>query len=533
MFRVFYPRSLQLSRSTFACWICLGLAVLGGALATPAAGQDATALPDTSYLAGEVEHPTLSMSLEEAQHLAIANSPAARSALAAVRFAHGEVMAQAGPFDPVVTAAGSRRSVDSPITSPFQGSELRERSLGGGLSWISPIGTSVAFVMSKVTTETNAPFTTLPRERLANAQISFVQPLLKGFGVTATRGDLQAAQRDYEAAVALRQAAVSDLNANVEVAYWELYGAERDLNSVRLQRQRAAIFLRDQSLRARAGAVGPGAVAAARNFLAEQQVLVLDARLRLEAASDNLRETMGISLRDDRRIRPSSEPPGPREIEPLSVMLERAHRNNPTLRSYERVAAGALARYRRANRNAWPSIDAFGGYGGTGLSGTGQTIDFGGTQVGSDFDTGYGPAWDDVWSGENPDWNFGLRLTMPIGWRADRGERERQRALLERSQETLRAQELDLESSVRRAHREAVISQEALTAIRELVVASREQARVGRLEYQTGRTTAYDLVGIEADLAAAEVRESQVLVRVARALVELDRLTRAPMEESR
>jgi outer membrane protein TolC len=214
-------------------------------------------------------------------------------------------------------------------------------------------------------------------------------------------------------------------------------------------------------------------------------------------------------------------------------MLERAHRNNPTLRSYERATAAALARYRRATRNAWPSVDAFGGYGGTGLSGTGQSIDFGGSTIGSDFDTGYGPAWDDVWGGENPDWNFGLRLSMPIGWRADRGERERQRGLFERSQEALRAQELDLESSVRRAHREAVISQEALTAIRELVEASREQARVGRLEYQTGRTTAYDLVGIEADLAAAEVRESQVLVRVARALVELDRLTRAPMEESR
>src|SRR5262249_6871445 len=126
----------------------------------------------------------------------------------------------------------------------------------------------------------------------------------------------------------------------------------------------------DQSLRARAGAVGPGAVAAARNFLAEQQVLVLDARLRLEAASDALRETMGISLTDERRIKPSSEPPGPREIEPLSVMLERAHRNNPTLRSYERETAAALARYRRANRNAWPAIDTFDLYGGHGLAHT-------------------------------------------------------------------------------------------------------------------------------------------------------------------
>jgi len=64
------------------------------------------------------------------------------------------------------------------------------------------------------------------------------------------------------------------------------------------------------------------------------------------------------------------------------------------------------------------------------------------------------------------------------------------------------------------------------------VAAAREQARIGRLEYQAGRTTAYDLVGIEADLARAELRESQVMVRVARSLAELDRLTRSPSETS-
>ena len=122
---------------------------------------------------------------------------------------------------------------------------------------------------------------------------------------------------------------------------------------------------------------------------------------------------------------------------------------------------------------------------------------------------------------------------MPVGWRADRGQRELQRGNLERTRETLRARTLGLESSVRQAHREAVLSQDALRAMHELVDATREQARIGRLEYQAGRTTAYDLVGIEADLARAELRESQVLVRVARSLVELDRLTRLSAEAPR
>jgi outer membrane protein TolC len=473
------------------------------------------------------------MTLEEAQALGIANSPSTRTALAAVRVARGALMQQAGVFDPLMTAEGSRLSADSPVTSPFAASKLRQRSLSSGMSWLSPIGTSVAFTLSRVTTESNAPFSTLPRERRTRAHVDFVQPLLKGFGLAATRGDLRAAQRDLEAAMARRQAAISDLDAAVEVAYWDLYAAERDLSSERLQRQRAAIFLRNQTLRARAGAAGPGAVAAARTFLADQEVQLLDARIRLQAASDALRETMGISPMDERRVHAASEPPAPRSIEPLTAVLERARRNNPALHAYERDAAAAQARYRRATWNAWPSVEAFGGYGGSGLAGTGQVVDFGGTQVGSNFDTGYGPAWNDVWSDKNPDWNFGLRLRMPIGWRADRGQREVQRGNLERTRETLRAQTLGLESSVRQAHREAVLSQDALRAMHELVDAAREQARIGRLEYQAGRTTAYDLVGIEADLARAELRESQVLVRVARSLVELDRLTRLSVEAPR
>lgn len=511
------------------------LLLVAGALAPSrgAVAQEAgPAIPDTSYLAGETEPRTLGMTLEEAQKLALANSPALRTAQAALRGARGARTREAGVFDPVLIAEDQRVSTDSPVSSPFAASQLRQRSLSGGLSWLSPIGTSLTLSLSRVTSESDAPFSTLPRERRTRARADFVQPLLKGFGPAAARGELRAVDRELEAAERRRQAAAADLDAAVEVAYWELYAAERDLAAQRLQRQRAAIFLRDQVLRARAGAAGPGAVAAARTLFADQEVQLLDTRLRLQAASDRVQETLGISTASTDRVHCLSEPPPPPPIESIETELERARRSNPALAAAGQDAAAALARYRRASRNAWPGLEAFGGYGGSGLAGTGRSINFGGTISGSDFDTDYGSAWDDVWSDRNPDWNFGLRVRVPVGWRAERGERERQRGGLERAQEALRAQTLALENAVRKAHREAQLSQEALRATRELVAAAREQERIGRLEYQAGRATAYDLVGIEADLARAELRESQVLVRVARSLAELKRLTRSHSENS-
>ncbi|MGH7730449.1 MAG: hypothetical protein ACRENJ_04280, partial [Candidatus Eiseniibacteriota bacterium] len=56
------------------------------------AAEPDVADPDTSYLAGEVTAPGLDLMLEQAQRLATANSPAGRSAMAALRSARGARM---------------------------------------------------------------------------------------------------------------------------------------------------------------------------------------------------------------------------------------------------------------------------------------------------------------------------------------------------------------------------------------------------------------------------------------------------------
>jgi outer membrane protein TolC len=481
--------------------------------------------PDTSYLAGEPEPSLMGLTLDQTRRLAADNSPAARAALAAVRAARGARMKEAGVFDPTLTAADEQVSTDSPVTSPFAGSQIRQRSVTGGLSWLSPIGTAIDLSVSRVRFETNAPFTTLPRERRMAARAEFVQPLLRGFGPAATRGDLRAADRDLESARQSLAAATLDLDANVENAYWSLYAAERQLEVQQLQRQRAAMFLREQLLRGRAGVVGPGAVAIARTFLAQQVATLIDARLAAGTAADRLAETVGLHPSAGSRYHCLDEPPAPGPVEPLATLLTRALAANPSLLAARADSAAARTRATRAAWNAWPTLEAFGGYGTSGLAGTGQQVVFGTDTVGTVFDTGFSDAWSQVTGRDFPDWHFGLRVRIPIGWRSDRGEQQRQQGNYERAREALRARGLALESQVRAAYRETDVSQRELEAVRTLVAAAEEQARIARLEYQSGRATAYDLVNLEAELAGARFREAEVRVRVARAATELRRLT--------
>ncbi|TMQ74094.1 MAG: TolC family protein [Candidatus Eisenbacteria bacterium] len=497
------------------------------ALSPPARAESADTEPDTSYAAGLPDLETVGLSLDQAQRLAAANSPSSRAAVAALRSARGARMKEAGAFDPVLTAAEQKVSTDTPVSSPFAGSKLRSRSRSGGLAWLSPLGTSVNLTLSQLRSETNAPFATLSPERDARARIDFVQPLWHGFGPAAARGELRALDREVESARAALAAATLDLSADVENAYWDLYAAEHRLGVERLLRQRAAVFLRDQVLRGRAGVVGPGAVAIARTFLAQQETALLDARIAAAGASDHLAQVMGARPQGEALYRCLDEPAPAAAVEPLSSVLARAFAANPSLRAARADSGAAQARARRAAWNAWPTLEAFGGYGASGLAGVGRQVVLGTDTIGTVYDTGFDQAWTQVGHRDFPDWNFGVRLRLPIGWRADRGERERVMGSYDRAREALRARQLALESEVRAAHREADIASRELDAAGTLVQSAEEQARIARLEYQAGRGTAYDLVNLEGDLAAARQRETEVKVRIAHATTELRRLTLA------
>ena len=57
------------------------------------------------------------------------------------------------------------------------------------------------------------------------------------------------------------------------------------------------------------------------------------------------------------------------------------------------------------------------------------------------------------------------------------------------------------------------------------MAASIKQVEIGMLEYRNGRTTAFEVVRLAADLATAQQRYSDALVRTARAAAVLRQLT--------
>jgi outer membrane protein TolC len=405
--------------------------------------------------------------------------------------------------------------------------ELETTSSEAGARMTLPLGTELTVSVEAVRTKTNSTFTTLVPQYDAVGQIEIRQPLLAGFGPAAHDG-VAAAEQSVESAQAQRDDTLLAVEATAEMTYWDLYAAVRDYAVQQIIYDRARRLVVEAETRARVGLVGPDEVANARVFLAEQEQAVLDQQQRLDGISDQLASLMGRRPEaGEPRFLAVEDPPREIPVEDQDALVTQALHTNLALQSAERDVESLRARERGAHWDALPQLDLFATLGGNGLSGTGQEVTFGGQTFQTDINGGYGDALGQVLGRDYPAWSAGVEFSLPIFRREGVGERDRLRAEVARSEQRYLATARNLEQRVRAGHRELANGKARLEAARRGVDASQEQVRIGLLEFSNGQVTAFELVRLGADLAAAQQRYSQALVRTAKAQAEIRYLTSA------
>jgi outer membrane protein TolC len=101
---------------------------------------------------------------------------------------------------------------------------------------------------------------------------------------------------------------------------------------------------------------------------------------------------------------------------------------------------------------------------------------------------------------------------------------------MERVEQQIEELRRELDERVRASHREIANGARRLDAAERGVAAADEQVRIGLIEFENGRSTAFELVRLGEDFATAQQRLSDALVRMARAHAELRRLTAADVD---
>lgn len=464
------------------------------------------------------------LALDEALRLAVAHATEVQEAEAQARAAEGVLRSERGVFDPSLFANAQWSKQQSPAASSFSETEHQQRTLDVGAEADLRTGGRVRAGVETSRDATDQVFS-YSTTYTAHGHLDLVQPLLNGFGPAARR-DLSVAERGVAAARAGADATRRAVAARTERAYWELYAAERDYAVEKLIRDSGGALLDEARKKARAGLVGPNQVANARVFFAERAASLLDREERMDQLSDELATLMGTRPDAAPRFRPVTEPPRDFAPQPADAVVEMALRRSPGLEVYVQRLEAAKAVARGARWTALPTLDFVGSLGGNGLTANGRRpLTFGTDSTFLNVLGTYGDTWNQVFKRDFPTWSAGLRFTLPLGLRQDGGEHDRARAQVRVAEQQLEGARRSLDVAVRTGVRELEHAQERVQLATEGAEASFEQVRIGRLEYQAGRTTAFELVRLAADLAAAQQRYSQALVRAAKAAAGLRELT--------
>jgi outer membrane protein TolC len=497
-------------------------------IASAQSARTVPANPDSALqsILGALEGSPLALS--DAVAHALGNSTAVLTAEAASAAARGASRREAGRFDPEVFFTFDHLVRDEPTASFFSGASVlstRQDIATGGVRMELPIGTSIRASLDAFRLETNSAFASLNPQYTSLGHLSLRQPLLGGF-TTSARKEAEKADRESDAARARHEQMLLAVAGQVEDGYWDLYAAERDYAVQKLTRDRAEAFLREAETRMRTGLIGPNQVANARTFLAEQEILLLDREEDVDRLSDRLASVIG------RRPEPGGlrfltvdAPPRDFLVEDVDVLVQQAVEMNLALRAARSDVEAGRALSDAAFWEALPRLNLTASLGGSGLAGSARDVVFGGDTLRTTRTGSAGDAMTQALQRDFPFWSVGVELSIPIGLRTGLGEQERLEAeVLIAEQREIQYRRL-LEDQVRAASRELLNGNRRLTAAREGVASAQEQVRIGVIEFQNGRTTAFELVRLGADFAVAQQRYTQALVRGAKAAANLRQLT--------
>jgi outer membrane protein len=338
-------------------------------------------------------------------------------------------------------------------------------------------------------------------------QLKFIQPLLKGGGVTVNRAPiLIAANTAASSDEAVKQKA-EELVANVERAYWNLV-LQRKTLQVKQESLRAAKAL----LEATRAKVDQGVLASIEALVAEsgaasQEEAVVVAERAVRDAQDQLRRFFtptAAALTNEAVIIPLDEPePEQREID-LAVLTQEALENRPELVQAKLDLANSRLSLAIAENQRWPALD---------LQGSGGPIG-----------AGQSPATH-LTSGDFYQWELGLTLTVPLGNRAADATALKRRFEMERTALQLKDKEQSILLEVKEAARGAVANSKRIEVTRQARRLAEKKLEAEQARFDLGLTTVQDVLNFERDLAEAKQAEIQAMVDYRNSLVDLDQRT--------
>jgi HAE1 family hydrophobic/amphiphilic exporter-1 len=485
------------------------------------------------YVSGD----KLTLSLEDAIKLTLANNTDLRISSLQVDSAQFSLLKSQSPFDPLIVTSFNPARNTSPTTTALAGAQTLtslNQTYQSQYTQLFGTGTTYQVTMAASKFTTNSTFATLNPSITSGLTVSLTQPLLRGRGWFLTHAPIIVAQRNVKQS---RENFGTTVNDTILLAindYWNLVQAQKNLAVIEESLKLAQASYDHDKRALELGAISNLDIYRSQAQVAQVNLQLLQAQLQVKTAETELRRVIGADLKAsiaalDLDLTEPAEPTGELATVDLAPALAKAFQKRPELGSVRVDEENAQTNIKVATNGLKPNLSVGGFYTMNGIGGnlidptTGLVSSSGGLL----------DSFSQLGSLNYP--SYGLNLTLSLPLRNRSAEADLGNAMLQqkRALYTERQREQAIQQELKNAIdnlEQTKLSVAAAKVNREL---AQKNLAAEQRKYELGVDTIFFVLDAQNQLSQAEQSLVSAEIGYQRALAGVDHATGDLLEKHR
>ncbi len=421
-------------------------------------------------------------------------------------------------FIPTLELEGGASESNEPSADFLSGTEVSKSNamdMTLSLNQQLPIGGTVRFqLFNRKTTSNNARASVNPYLR-SYAQLSLNQPLLKNFGMTATKREIYIASNSLKMAKHQLRQNVIDLVYNVEQAYWNLVLAHQSYEATQMALKRAQDLLKQNEIKVKVGSAAPIEILTAKADVASNESALIQAERTIQTAEENLKRILNMS-KEPAVILPSDKP----EIKKIPIdfngFLAEGLNSRPDMERAKLDLENFKIRVKYAKNQVLPELNVSAYYYTTGRGGNVKAPKPGTDPFSPDFDPETDleiaaelTIWDsldEVFSNLYKNYGVTLNLRIPIGFAREKAELAQARINMKRSLLTLKNTENTVYSEIKEVIKELEANTKLVEADRVALELQGQRLNAEEKRLSVGLSTNFEVLSYQRQYATAQTQ---------------------------
>lgn len=393
-----------------------------------------------------------------------------------------------------------------------------------GLSQLTPLGGLAELTTSALTRETNSQNVFLNPLYSASADLTYTQPLLRGFGQLATERNFLVARASTAQSVEIFEQQVSQVIRDVEQAYWDLVEARNQLVVAREAARLAQVLHEQNEVRVDVGTLAPLELIQSEAGIAGREEDIIRAEAAIGDAADRLRFLLNLESGPywDAAIVPVTDPETERVPIDVTEAIETALSERPELAGQLRRLEVLEIDSRLFHNLARPQLDLQVNYSLGGLSGEGEAPD---PDTGDIIRVqgGFSEAYEQILDRDFDGWSAQLVFSYPLQNRERRAQATVADLAVDQGLAELERLQRLIVTEVRAAARQVETAAKQIESARVSVQLEERNLDAERKRYENGMSSSFRVLEIQEDLTQARSREVSAVTAYRRALAEFYR----------